>query len=562
MSSKNISEEKDDNKIVRCENCRQDILAKIMFLHEGFCQRNNVFCEHCEEVYLKEDYKEHIEELKQNLITKKIESYSDSKRSTSNEEENIPIEHSITTIIPNPTIEYVQMPLVEQISINTPIIISENGTIVSNKNKNEYLLPYLGISPSQNNFFSGEEFIYGENQNFINYPYIETQTQNQIYPLEQYNNIYNNIIEYDDFFTNNTIKRNNTEIFNRNLKLNIFDDYNIINNNLINYNYNNKCITYNNNVIDNINEYNNKKTKKIFNYFKKDKIQRKQFNSEDKMCKRNKKYDSPKDKYPRKTIINKIIKKSPVNRRKQLHNYISFDDKKPTDKESKLLTEKRIFKKKIIKDIFKTQSISDSKTKTIQKCGYCQTIIEDPFFHFKECKKRKLIKSNKNKKIKKKINDKLLLTEKLKTSDIDEFGIEENNKRVLNRNFIPFLNISNLNSTINPSSPFISNEDINKKEKPKKIKTKKKIFKRQSPIINYKDNSSNKAQKPKKIIIKLKKDQSTKSEIKIKKNLLKDFHYSPKSFLNSEDTIASNYADYQNVDDTIKIRTIIKSNNN
>ena len=153
MLSKRISEEKDNNKLVRCENCRQDILANKMFLHEGFCQRNNVFCEHCQEVYLKEEYEEHIKELKLNLTNKKAESYSDSKKSTSNDEENPLIEHPITTIIPNPTIEYVQMPLVEQISINTPIIISENGQIVSKENKNEYLLPYLGISPSQNNFF-------------------------------------------------------------------------------------------------------------------------------------------------------------------------------------------------------------------------------------------------------------------------------------------------------------------------------------------------------------------------------------------------------------------------
>ena len=78
------------------------------------------------------------------------------------------------------------------------------------KNKNEYLLPYLGISLSQNNFFSGEEFMYGENQNFQNYPYIETQVKSPIYPKEQYKNIYNNMIGYNDYdyLLNNTIKRN------------------------------------------------------------------------------------------------------------------------------------------------------------------------------------------------------------------------------------------------------------------------------------------------------------------------------------------------------------------
>ena len=47
-----------------------------MFLHEGFCQRNNVFCEHCERDYLKKDYKEHILEISVNLTKKNRESIS------------------------------------------------------------------------------------------------------------------------------------------------------------------------------------------------------------------------------------------------------------------------------------------------------------------------------------------------------------------------------------------------------------------------------------------------------------------------------------------------------
>ena len=62
-------------------------------------------------------------------------------------------------------------------------------------------------------------------------------------------------------------------------------------------------------------------------------------------------------------------------------------------------------------------------------------------------------------------------------------------------------------------------------------------------------------------MIKLKKDKSAKSEIRIKKNLLNDFQNSPNSFLNSEDTIESNYVDYTNVDETMKIRTIYKIKN-
>ena len=49
----------DENKI-KCKNCRQFICADKMFLHEGFCNRNNVFCEHCERVFLKKDYNYHL----------------------------------------------------------------------------------------------------------------------------------------------------------------------------------------------------------------------------------------------------------------------------------------------------------------------------------------------------------------------------------------------------------------------------------------------------------------------------------------------------------------------
>ena len=148
-SNFNEKEDKEEPDTIRCDNCRQDIERKKMFLHEGFCHRNNVFCEHCEQVFLKEDYEQHIIDLPKNLTSKKDESSTNSKKSTSNEEEaSIPvISQSITTINPNTSLEFVHLPLVEEYTINTPIVISECGEIVSNKNKNEFLLPFLGINP-------------------------------------------------------------------------------------------------------------------------------------------------------------------------------------------------------------------------------------------------------------------------------------------------------------------------------------------------------------------------------------------------------------------------------
>ena len=154
MASNDISSQKEQSKTVVCKNCRQDILAEKMFLHEGFCQRNNVFCEHCEKVFLKKDYNYHIKKLSK-------------KENEKNEETNLENENKIRTINiyrspvitkKNTHFEYIEMPIVEQYTIRKPIIISENGQILSNKNKNEFLLPYFGISNVQSNNISSDEF--------------------------------------------------------------------------------------------------------------------------------------------------------------------------------------------------------------------------------------------------------------------------------------------------------------------------------------------------------------------------------------------------------------------
>ena len=234
-STDSMKLEKEEPKLVRCDNCRQDIEEKIMFLHEGFCFRNNIFCEHCKNVFLKKDYEQHIKELPNNLTQEKEDSANNSKKSTSNEEE-IPLDtefQEITTVNPNPSLEVIHLPLEEQFTINTPIIISE-GQIISNKNKNEYLLPFLGINPIKNynalneNYFYNESYddekqnaydiLMGEemsqNNGFNNY--FESNYQynfsnsNEIYEQNLYWNNYNNSYEgnmekNNDFYINNNI---------------------------------------------------------------------------------------------------------------------------------------------------------------------------------------------------------------------------------------------------------------------------------------------------------------------------------------------------------------------
>ena len=60
MESKTVSDSNPNSKLIKCENCRQEILSSKMFLHEGFCLRNNKFCDHCGKVLLKKDYESHF----------------------------------------------------------------------------------------------------------------------------------------------------------------------------------------------------------------------------------------------------------------------------------------------------------------------------------------------------------------------------------------------------------------------------------------------------------------------------------------------------------------------
>jgi len=72
---------------IQCKNCRQDISKDKMFLHEGFCLRNNVFCSHCEKVFLKKDYELHVKLLKNKNSEKDNNSPTFSQKSKETMEE-------------------------------------------------------------------------------------------------------------------------------------------------------------------------------------------------------------------------------------------------------------------------------------------------------------------------------------------------------------------------------------------------------------------------------------------------------------------------------------------
>ena len=161
MSTSKSKKQKDKPKLIMCKNCHQDILKDKMFLHEGFCIRNNVYCEHCERVFLKKDYEDHIKTIPKNLSKNKNDTQSQSQKSPETRSESgrpnstTDYNDSINNfndnnepLYPMPSMEFVQMPPTELFHINKPIIIAD-GKIVSNKNKNEFLLPYLGINTFQ-----------------------------------------------------------------------------------------------------------------------------------------------------------------------------------------------------------------------------------------------------------------------------------------------------------------------------------------------------------------------------------------------------------------------------
>ena len=254
-SNFNEKEDKEEPDTIRCDNCHQDIERKKMFLHEGFCHRNNVFCEHCEQVFLKEDYEQHIIDLPKNLTSKKDDTSTNSKKSTSNEEEaSMPvISQSITTINPNTSLEFVHLPLVEEYTINTPIVISECGQIVSNKNKNEFLLPFLGINPihSYTNQYIMNSNANIQNNNYQRYNNYTFGGQSHIYQNSigntfncYENNLQTNYQSYDEIFSNNIIEPSYNN--------NAYEEKYQLNNNIV---INNNAIEYE--KIINFNEINN-----------------------------------------------------------------------------------------------------------------------------------------------------------------------------------------------------------------------------------------------------------------------------------------------------------------
>ena len=484
MSSKVKSSSNSRSKKIKCKNCRQLILASKMFLHEGFCHRFNIFCEHCEKVFLKKDYENHIKKI--NKKVKEEEPAEQAKNIEANNIENMNNEKIPDISESNKEPEYVEIPI--QYQINNPIIISGNGQIISNKNKYDFILPYLGINSYQtnNNQILSQNFVKeGADDNFNDYKAINENIKNNM--NMQNINYYHEVINLLDNKSKNNIKDSKegnslkAHLLNENQSKNNITNANIKSNNSYNdsFKYNNKKSKEKNNTIinKNIESYSsNNSLNKIKNYFPEEKSQSRQSNEN------NKTNFNP----IRTSSIEEIKKFKTTIKRNLLNNKSKPYTKEPSDGESIRTSKNTKFSssnEKIdlkvannLKNEAKSQSINNKNYKKAGKrCEFCNNICEDLESHYKICNKKRKNDIHRPRK-----RDTSLLEEKLNNDNNDEDGIDESKKKILLREFKATLHA--VNKENNNSSKILNNPQINKGKIIKRI-NKKKVEKLK--IINY-----------------------------------------------------------------------------
>ena len=525
MSTDNIENPKDKPKLIICKNCHQEILEEKMFLHEGFCLRNNIFCEHCEKIFLKEDYNEHIKSIQKNLDNKKMDSQSHSQRSPETCSESVKPnsfkEHNdninnrnenIEEIFNNPSIEVVQMPPTEFFHINKPIIISEYGQIVSNNNQNQFLLPYLEINPFQINpkneqmldeIINNDE-IFKEN-NIINRNSYKIEDLHRLLSSDKINshNNLNNNLNFRDNYNSKTSLANNRRM---NLRLTEKINYNqknsIKSKNMMNYtdsNINNNLLNRNKNTFG----LNNEAKNKILPYKNKERIQ--DFNKQQVTPKKQLLNNSVKNSTFNRKLFEKMpIENNSINSHIQINNSFNSifvnkfsNNKEPKDSNSKKFDLNQSSEKKTKLNIpFKLNSTNGKNNITIKRCKFCNSMYDakEEILHYRNC----LIRKQKKKKISKLFNipkpknNKAFLIENNVAENNNESIIDLNKRKTLHRQFNTTLNVISLNNEAKDSGILVYNsynKTINDNiiKVNKKISVKKKLFKSKEKKNKKKD---------------------------------------------------------------------------
>ena len=532
MASKVTKKLKTDSELVKCKNCRQDISKDKMFLHEGFCTRNNTFCEHCEKVFLNKDYIEHVKLIPKNLFKQKYVSSPNSQESKDTQqetlkqssftEENENISNTMMPVIPKPSLEIIQMPITELYKINEPIFVNESGQILSNKNKNGFILPYLGM-----NFRSSKL-----SEKIID----DIIDQGEIF--KEHNTISQNC--YDLQGLHNLLNRNN---YKRNISNSMTIDYS---RNLGERNISLGSSSKQNNLMEKINSPFSKtiEINKDDDSIKRQSTEKVPFNSKQNYSKfnslsiklnannsqklLNRKYnfftfqgtsskspvnsrkvaDNMKINPKRSIPLDKICKNTPKRKDNNdwdddiEHIYYPTSKKEPKDSNSKRNSNRNKFKfYKLSEDKSKSILFQSEKRKTQEQldeitCEYCKNkfVLRKYETHIQNCKERKKraskildIPKPKKKQITKKLESCIF-------EDIDEEnGISAKKRETLNRNF----NASSMNvlssNCDNDNRTLIANQErqiyISQfKKDSQKLSLKKKLF--ASPIREEKDKKN------------------------------------------------------------------------
>ena len=555
MTTNDKEKEIEESKLIKCKNCRQDILKEKMFLHEGFCVRNNQFCEHCEKVFLKKDYSYHIKSLKNipkrsSLSKKESDSLFQSMKTKetlsgsikhspileandSNDDINY-IKSDRISMNPHPSLTMVRMPLTELYKINTPIIISENGQIVSDKNKNEYLLPYFGINSISNNCKNQklieniikEGEIFKENNNYQNKVIINGELKN-IYNSNTSKTIATEPNLKTSFLSTEHFKSHISNISNISNINNISNASNISNDNistnsmkfnesksLINNNNNYNSYTYNHNS-NRLKEENEMKSNKYI-------LNNREitFNSKKIM------YRNPmlftQNHSPRKGTIlmnsysNNSILKSPMNSPSKKgqnkstkilgilrisHNNGKLNSipikREPKDSNSKrnknIVIEGISRQKRKLQNNFKNRSICGRGVINLErkKCEFCDGLffVDELDNHIQNCKLNNIVNNTKNDIRKNDIPKPKRKNRSFKNEMIikglndinDEVAIDDNKRSILKRQFNASTSFIQLNNENNSSRGLVTNpERVNNidyiMKDPQKIALKKRLF--------------------------------------------------------------------------------------
>ena len=525
MSSKVTKKINKTSDVIKCKNCRQDILKDKMFLHEGFCSRNNVYCEHCEKVFLKKDYEEHVKLFKNSLTNKESNSPTNSLKSKETQsetfkpssftEENDNLSNTIP-LAPKPSLEIVQMPITELYKINAPIFVNETGQIVSDKNKSENILPFLGLNFrsskmsekilddiieqgdifKENNTISQNCYDFQGLRNIVNKNIINSKTINNSLIINTANNLLD-LRNSDSSFGSLNIHKNNSSIYNNS----IINSLNPSTSRTIEIN---KVNLYNNENKENI-PNNSKPLNKRFNtlYINKSKANHSQtiFKKKYNLLT----FQQTPQKVPTNSIrINSSLKRSekismPLDnasrRTPKRSNDNSIDDnkhyhtfkKEPKDSNSKKHSYKNSYKFSRFNYQDEINEYSEINNNENTKYIYNRFDTHAPLGKFKKTKSTRIFDIPRPKRKEKKQYSEAFILE-----DIDEYGLDEKKRQTLAREFnASTLNVISLNCEKKSFPGFITNpykyNSLLEKDK-QKLSLKKKLF---QGIIEEKDEKKN-----------------------------------------------------------------------